>query len=627
MNLTETIAAIEPPDIAKYREMHKELQRRLPKSTRQLGRLADLLAQFSAIRGEIPKEATKKCAVICCADHGIAAEGVSAYPQETTLDMTSNYLVAKGGTANAMAAFASSDLYVLDLGIALPADHIAGLLHHRIANGTQNIAKGPAMTREQAIAAIETGIHFAESRVAEGYDCFLPGEMGIANTTSSAAIAAAICRLTPTEATGRGTNISDERLRHKVEVVQTILDVNAPDPEDGLDVLTKVGGFEFGCIAGIILGAAKAGAVIILDGFNTAAAALIAHATAPAVQGYLFPSHMSAEPAHRAILKKMQLEPLMDMSLRLSEGTGSSITAALLDDAIALYNADLTDAPNLMETVSIESIDVPSIHEARTRRPAPVSREAQEAAQLRLDNLAKPIYSLGYLESLTAKLAGVLGETQPPLDTARTLLVIGKEPPREERLLLPSVFASQTGAEFSVLTIEESGDIPGSYAAGFVRAKALAKKSPILALSFVQAMSDRHIKRLSDHLHDPASSAQLIEDPLALLERLPDSIAPLAAAMLGAIQGASEEKCLLILDDPFSALIASAATGAVPAIADHVYYPFPNLFLHATAPSVVACTGLTVLIAGLHAINDMKTFAEASVSVAADGPGAGRQVR
>lgn len=627
MNLKETIAAIEPIDPIRYHAMHKELYARLPKSTPGLGRLVDLLTQFSAIRGGIPTAPTKKCSVICCADHGVAAEGVSAYPQETTLDMTANYLLAQGGTANAMSAFAQSDLYILDLGIALPTDHIPGLLRHRIANGTANIAKGPAMTREQAITALETGIRFVEERVAEGYDCFIPGEMGIANTTISASIAAAICRITPTEATGRGTNISDTRLRHKIKVVEQILQVNRPDPDDGLDVLMKIGGFEFGCIAGIILGAARARAIVILDGFNTAAAALIAQAIAPGIAGNLLPSHMSAEPAHRAALKKLGLEPLLDMQLRLSEGTGSSLVAALLDSAIALYNTDAAYTPGIVETKPSEGSCIPSLSEARKSQPAPFDSEAQEAAQYRLDNLAKPIYSLGYLETIVAKLAGILGDGKPPLDIPRTLLVIGREVPAGEPYRLPAVLAAQAGAGLSVLDLGKNGDVRRGYQSAYVRAKSLAKGSPVLALSFAEAMEERHITRLSDCINDTSAPAQMLEDPIAFFERLPDSIAPCAAAMLGAIQGASEEKCLVILDDPFSGLIASGIAGTIPSVAEHLYYPSERLSLYASVPSVFACAGLHILSAGLHALNDMKTFAEASVSVATDGPGAGRQVR
>lgn len=627
MNLTETIAAIEPIGSGQYRAIHRKLCARLPKTTPKLGRLVDLLTRFSAVKGCIPTTPTKKCAVICCADHGVAAEGVSAYPQETTLDMTANYLIAKGGTANAMSAFARSDLYVLDLGIALSTDHIPGLIRHRVANGTANIAKGAAMTREQAIASLETGIQFVEARVNEGYDCFIPGEMGIANTTSSAAIAAAICHITSDEATGRGTNISDARLKHKIEVVEQILSVNAPNPEDGLDVLMKVGGFEFGCIAGIILGAASTGSIVILDGFNTAAAALIAQALNPNVVSHLLPSHMSAEPAHRATLKKLGMEPLLDMQLRLSEGTGSSLVASLLDSAIALYNIDHAPAPNIAETAASETGCLPALSDVQKIQPASYDTAAHDAAQYRLDNLAKPIYSLGYLEAIVVKLAGVLGDAKPHLDVARTLLVIGQAPPTDEMYRLPAILTTHAGADLSFFSFGSASDIDRIYQAAHMHAKSLARKYPVLALSYAQAMEEHHIAKLASHITDISAPAQMMKAPDIFFRQLPDAIAPYAAATLGTIQGASEEKCLIILDDAFAGLIASGIASTTPSIAEHIYYPCPRLSLHADAPGVFACAGITTLMAGLHALNDMKTFAEASVSVATDGPGKGRQMR
>ncbi len=276
--ISDTIRAIEPageePD-----------ERFFGTLSGDLGALSPLLRRYlRAAKGTLwTLEKPKKCTLICCADHGVAEMQVSAYPPETTAQMTANYLLAKGAVANALANFARSDLYVADLGIKAPLPPLPTLIDRKIAHGTKNSAKGAAMTREEALRSLAVGIRLAHHFTAQGYRCFLPGEMGISNTTASAAITACLCRLTPAKATGRGTNISDERLKTKIEVVRQILAVNRPDANNGVDVLQKVGGFELGCIAGLILGAASKRVIVILDGFNTGAAALIAQALSPAV--------------------------------------------------------------------------------------------------------------------------------------------------------------------------------------------------------------------------------------------------------------------------------------------------------------------------------------------------------
>ncbi|MBQ1511509.1 MAG: nicotinate-nucleotide--dimethylbenzimidazole phosphoribosyltransferase, partial [Selenomonadaceae bacterium] len=293
--LEETIARIQPLDTAAMQAVGEKLD-----DAKGLGHLRELLLRYAGITGESTPEPPKKCTIICCSDHGVAAMGVSAYPPETTVQMTANYLISRGAAANAAANFASSDLLVVDMGIAGDTGNIPCLVNCHIADGTANSALGPAMTREQAITSIESGIKIVSACAENGYRCFLPGEMGIANTTSSAAICAAICGISPEEATGRGTNISDERLAKKISVVGQILETNHPDPTDGLDVLAKVGGFELGCIAGIILGAAAHQSIAVLDGFNAGAAALIAATIAPLSREYVVASHLATERGHQA---------------------------------------------------------------------------------------------------------------------------------------------------------------------------------------------------------------------------------------------------------------------------------------------------------------------------------------
>jgi nicotinate-nucleotide--dimethylbenzimidazole phosphoribosyltransferase len=258
--------------------------------------------------------------------------------------MTRNYLVSRGAGANALANFCGADLVVVDMGVAGELSDVPGLRHRKVALGTADFTQGPAMTREQAVQAVETGIEVVREQAGKGYRCFSIGEMGIGNTTASAAIAAAFTGITPEQATGRGTGISDSRLAVKVAAVRRALAINRPDPADGLDVLAKVGGFEIGGLAGVILGAAANRCLVVIDGFNAGASALIAYALAPAAREFLLASHLSAEPAHIKMLEHLGLEAYIDMGLRLGEATGASLAMSLLDTAIRMADEMATFA-------------------------------------------------------------------------------------------------------------------------------------------------------------------------------------------------------------------------------------------------------------------------------------------
>ena len=307
-----------------------------------LGKMEDMVVRYAGITGEAIPDKPKCCMVIACADHGVYKQGVSAYPQSTTVGMTKSYVVAKGASANAMAYYAGADMVVVDVGINHDMSRVPGLLPRKIAWGTKDITEGPAMTRTQAIQAIETGIEIADKKAKEGYKVFTIGEMGISNTTSSACILGAFNHWNAIEVTGRGTNISDERLRHKVEVVQQALDVNQPDAGDGIDVLAKVGGFEFGCLAGVILGAAANPAMTIIDGFNTTASAFIARALLPEVVNYLMASHLSLEQAHKKSLAALGLAEYIDLDFRLGESVGAGIQMKMLEIALAAFRECVT---------------------------------------------------------------------------------------------------------------------------------------------------------------------------------------------------------------------------------------------------------------------------------------------
>lgn len=333
--LNATLKAIQPPDAAAAAKVRARLDS-LTKPPGSLGRLEDMVCQYAGVTGEARPAIPRKCMVLIAADHGVARLGVSAYPVETTVHMTRNYLVARGAGANALAKFSGADMVVVDLGVAGDLTDVPGLWHRKIAPGTADFTQGPAMTREQAVRALETGIEIAADRADQGYRCFSLGEMGIGNTTASAAIAVAFTGITPEQATGRGTGISDSRLAVKIDAVRRALAVNCPDPADGLDILAKIGGFELGGLAGVILGAAARRCLVVIDGLNASAAALIATALAPDARHYLMASHLSAEPAHTKMLEHLGLAAYIDMGLRLGEATGASLAMNLLDAAIRM---------------------------------------------------------------------------------------------------------------------------------------------------------------------------------------------------------------------------------------------------------------------------------------------------
>lgn len=333
--LQTTLAKITGPDTAVMQQIQNRLDV-LIQPAGSLGCLEQMVRQYAGITGELEPRLPRSCMVVASADHGVARQTVSAYPIETTMHMTANYLISKGASANAFANFSESDMVVVDAGIAGDLSHVPGLWQRKIAYGTQDFTQGPAMTREEAIQAIETGIEIVNTKAGEGFTCFSLGEMGIGNTTASAAIVGAFTGLSPEEITGRGTGISDSRLQVKIGIVRRALALNKPDGSDGLDVLAKVGGFEIGVLAGVVLGCAANRCAVMIDGLNTTAAALIANAIHPVCQNYIFASHLSGEPAHIIALRYLNLEACLDMGVRLGEGIGASVAIDMLRMAIKL---------------------------------------------------------------------------------------------------------------------------------------------------------------------------------------------------------------------------------------------------------------------------------------------------
>lgn len=307
---------------------------------KQYGRLVNMVAQYGAATNQEDVTIPKPCMIIASADHGVADMGVSAYPKETTVGMTQNYLIPKGAGANSLANYCGATMEVIDMGIDADMSWVPGLRSHKLGMGTKNFVEEPAMTREQAIEGIETGIKLVQEKMVDGYNVFLVGEMGISNTTASALMTAKFAGLSAEEATGRGTNISDERLKLKQRIVHDVLVKYQDIPkDDAIGILAAVGGFEFTCIVGVILGAAANHGMVIIDGFNTSACALVAKTLVPASMDYVMASHLSAEKAAKSSLQNLGLEAYVDLGLCLGEASGGSVQMGMLDLAVHMYKS------------------------------------------------------------------------------------------------------------------------------------------------------------------------------------------------------------------------------------------------------------------------------------------------
>jgi nicotinate-nucleotide--dimethylbenzimidazole phosphoribosyltransferase len=308
----------------------------LTKPPGSLGRLEEIARRLAALTGRPPR-VTAPVIFTLAADHGVVAEGVSAYPQSVTAQMVENFL--RGGAAvNVLARHAGAQVVVADFGVATPLGAPDGLVVRRVGPGTANMAHGPAMTRARAVEAIEAGAGLAAEAMASGADLLGTGEMGIGNTTAASAITAALTGAPVSAVTGYGTGVDEAGRARKVEVVHRALEVNAPDPADGLDVLAKVGGFEIGGLVGIILAGAAHRTPVVLDGFIAGAAALVAVALAPEARHALFAAHRSAEPGHALALDRLGLEPYLALDMRLGEGTGAALFVPLARAAAAIYS-------------------------------------------------------------------------------------------------------------------------------------------------------------------------------------------------------------------------------------------------------------------------------------------------
>ncbi len=330
MQLEEVIRQIQPLDEPAMilARVHQDT---LTKPRGSLGRLEELSIQLAGMTADPFPSVERKTVIVMAADHGVTREGVSAYPAEVTPQMVLNFL--RGGAAiNALARQANARVVVVDMGVASEIEDASGeLIRRKIGLGTANLAKGPAMTREQAIESIQSGIEIGEAEIARGTDILATGDMGIGNTTPSAAIACALMNQSPENIVGRGTGVDDAGLKRKIDVIVSALDVNRPKANDALDVLAKVGGFEIGGLAGVMLAAAANRKPVVVDGFISTAAAMIAGSLAPAARDYMIAAHVSHERGHKLMLEWLRLNPLLDLNLRLGEGTGAALAFHLID--------------------------------------------------------------------------------------------------------------------------------------------------------------------------------------------------------------------------------------------------------------------------------------------------------
>ncbi|MFD0587139.1 nicotinate-nucleotide--dimethylbenzimidazole phosphoribosyltransferase [Paenibacillus sp. GCM10027627] len=306
----------------------------LTKPPGSLGKLEAIARQLAGATGELWPDLSKRAVIVMAGDHGVCEEGVSAFPQAVTPQMVHNFL--NGGAAvNALARQAGAEVVCVDIGVAAELRH-ESLLSRKVVWGTKNMAKGPAMTKAEALQAVLVGVSVVEDQIKKGYRLFATGEMGIGNTTASAAIASVLAGLPPEEAVGRGTGINDEVFKHKVEIVKKAISTNEPDPLDPLDVLAKVGGAEIAGLVGILIGAAANRCPVVIDGYISSAAALIAARLSDKVKPYMFASHLSQEQGHLKLLQAIGLEPFIRLDMRLGEGTGAVLCFHFIDATLRL---------------------------------------------------------------------------------------------------------------------------------------------------------------------------------------------------------------------------------------------------------------------------------------------------
>lgn len=334
MTPNEAIQQIRPVDQVYLQRVQARLDR-LTKPLRSLGRLEELAARYVAMTGEERPKLPRATIFTFAADHGVTEERISAYPSAVTAQMVLNFLRGGAGV-NVLASHVGAEVRIVDIGVAHEFGSLPGLISRKVAHGTRNFLHEPAMTRDEAIRALEVGVILADDAAREGIGLLGTGDMGIGNTTASAAITAAMTGQPVKDVTGRGTGIDDARYARKLEVIEQALQRHRPDSRDPIDVLAKVGGLEIAGLAGLILGGAVRRTPVVLDGFIAGAAALIAAGLQPLCREYLIASHLSVEQGHQAVVNQLGLKPLLNLELRLGEGTGACLGIGLVQAGIKI---------------------------------------------------------------------------------------------------------------------------------------------------------------------------------------------------------------------------------------------------------------------------------------------------
>jgi nicotinate-nucleotide--dimethylbenzimidazole phosphoribosyltransferase len=315
----------------------------LTKPPRSLGRLEEIAARVARVQGTDRPDLSRKAIILAAADHGVVAEGISPFPQDVTWQMVAN--IAAGGAAiNQLAASVGADVEVHDVGVASDISDIPGVFVDKVAHGTANMASGPAMTREQAARAVLVGVSAARRLAEAGYRVLGTGEMGIGNSTAAAALTASYTGAAPVEVVGKGTGLDDAGVARKAEVVARACSVNDVAALDALGVLAAVGGLEIAALAGVIIGAAASGVCVVSDGFISGSATLAALKMCPQARDYVFPSHLSTEPGHRVVLDALDLQPILELDMRLGEGTGAALAFGIMDAACRMMSGMATFA-------------------------------------------------------------------------------------------------------------------------------------------------------------------------------------------------------------------------------------------------------------------------------------------
>jgi nicotinate-nucleotide--dimethylbenzimidazole phosphoribosyltransferase len=340
--LAAVVAAVESPSREAERRAWNRLDS-LTKPPRSLGRLEELAARVACIQDDVRPDVARKAIILAAADHGVVAEGVSAYPQDVTWQMVANFS-AGGAAINQLAASVGAQVAIFDVGVAAETDHLPGVRQAKVARGTQNMAVGPAMSREECAHAVMIGVDAAQELARGGTRLLGTGEMGIGNSTAAAALTAVYARASVETVVGPGTGLDSDGVSRKSDVVRRALDANSVESLDALGVLAAVGGLEIAMLAGVVIGAAHEGVCVVSDGYISGAATLAAVALCPVAREFVFPSHLSVEPGHAIALDALGLEPVFDLDMRLGEGTGAALAFGIIDASCRMMSGMATFA-------------------------------------------------------------------------------------------------------------------------------------------------------------------------------------------------------------------------------------------------------------------------------------------